>query len=385
MTGRGIDQVLPNPSDPRYRMHPDNAGWLTAARLDCCVLANNHVLDFGYTGLLETLETLCNVGLASAGAGRDGSEAAAPAIVDLGAKGRVLVFAFGCETSGVPFIWSAGEDKPGINMLSELSAKAAGDTAARIAEYRRPEDIVVASIHWGGNWGYAVPRSQRTFAHALIDSGCVHCVHGHSSHHAKGIEVYRDRPIIYGCGDFLDDYEGISGHEHYRGDLSLMYFVTVESAKHELLSIEIVPAQRRRFSLAEASAVALSESRSRVVGKPSRIVNIGRALRAGPGSVPEDTRSSSANCDRLACAYRPLIERTGPRVSGCRQLSASLASARHCRQRSRARHCRNSSTRRGRTATRSRSASPSAPARVFRSCPHTRCWGREDAGSKSRQ
>lgn len=323
MTGRGIDQVLPNPSDPRlrepwvrdardyvalaeamngpiprsvdfsyiwgialgvlddlkpdarivnletsvtrssdywpdkgihYRMHPRNVGCLTAAALDCCVVANNHVLDFGYAGLRETLETLRDTGLASAGAGRDGAEAAAPAIVDLGAKGRVLVFAFGCETSGIPCPWSAGEDEPGINLLSDLAKETAGTTAAQIAEHRRPGDVVVASIHWGGNWGYAVPRAERAFAHALIDSGCVDCVHGHSSHHAKGIEVYRDQPIIYGCGDFINDYEGISGYEHYRGDLSLMYFVTVDTAERKLASLQIVPTQRRRFSLVEASA-----------------------------------------------------------------------------------------------------------------------------------
>lgn len=321
MTGRGIDQVLPTPSDPRlrepwvrdareyvalaeavngpirrpvsfsyvwgaaskiiddrqpharivnletsitrsnaywpdksihYRMHPDNIGCLMAARLDCCVLANNHVLDFGYAGLLETLETLRDVGLAFAGAGRDSLEAAAPAIVDMGTKGRILVFAFGCETSGIPFDWAAREDRAGIHMLPEPSEETAPDMVARIAEYRRPGDIVVVSIHWGANWGYAVPRSQRAFAHALIDSRSVHCIHGHSSHHAKGIEVYRGRPIIYGCGDFINDYEGISGHERYRGDLALMYFVTLDSATHELLSFRIVPAQRRRFSLAEA-------------------------------------------------------------------------------------------------------------------------------------
>jgi poly-gamma-glutamate capsule biosynthesis protein CapA/YwtB (metallophosphatase superfamily) len=113
----------------------------------------NGPLAFGYTGLRETLETLRNARLPTAGAGRDGAEAAAPAIVDLGAKGRVLVFAFGNETSGIPCAWSAGEDKPGINLLSELSAKTAGETAAQIAEHRRPGDVVVASIHWGGNWG----------------------------------------------------------------------------------------------------------------------------------------------------------------------------------------------------------------------------------------
>jgi Putative enzyme of poly-gamma-glutamate biosynthesis (capsule formation) len=72
-------------------------------------------------------------------------------------------------------------------------------------------DIVVASIHWGGNWDYKVPREQREFAHKLIDEAGVDVIHGHSSHHIKGIEVYRGKLIMYGCSDLLNDYEGISG------------------------------------------------------------------------------------------------------------------------------------------------------------------------------
>ncbi|MBU1263749.1 MAG: CapA family protein, partial [Gammaproteobacteria bacterium] len=52
-----------------YRMHPANVPCLTAAGIDCCVLANNHVLDWGYAGLAETLETLRRAGLQRAGAG----------------------------------------------------------------------------------------------------------------------------------------------------------------------------------------------------------------------------------------------------------------------------------------------------------------------------
>lgn len=46
-------------------------------------------------------------------------------------------------------------------------------------------------------------------------------------YYVKGIEVYNGRFIIYGCGDFLNDYEGIIGYEGYRGDFVLMYFVDV--------------------------------------------------------------------------------------------------------------------------------------------------------------
>jgi poly-gamma-glutamate synthesis protein (capsule biosynthesis protein) len=118
-----------------------------------------------------------------------------------------------------------------------------------IAEARRPGDVVVASLHWGGNWGYTVSEEQREFAHALIDSGAVEIVHGHSSHHAKGVEIYRGRPVLYGCGDFINDYEGISGYRGYRPDLALAYFVTIDSATGATVDLRIETAERRNFTL----------------------------------------------------------------------------------------------------------------------------------------
>jgi poly-gamma-glutamate synthesis protein (capsule biosynthesis protein) len=117
---------------------------------------------------------------------------------------------------------------------------------------RRPGDLVVASIHWGGNWGYEIPREQREFAHRLVDSGAVDVVHGHSSHHPKGVEVYRSRPIIYGCGDFINDYEGIGGYEEFRSDLVLAYFVTLNGRSGILERLEMVPFRTVRFRLQRA-------------------------------------------------------------------------------------------------------------------------------------
>ena len=59
---------MPYPKGINYRMSPENAPCLTAAGVDCCVLANNHVLDWGEIGLEDTLTTLHRVGLATAGA-----------------------------------------------------------------------------------------------------------------------------------------------------------------------------------------------------------------------------------------------------------------------------------------------------------------------------
>ncbi|MHC1698581.1 MAG: CapA family protein [Geobacteraceae bacterium] len=323
MTGRGIDQILPHPGDPRlyesyvknakiyvelaeerhgliqdpvafsyiwgdaiaelarvspdvrvvnletsitssndywkgkginYRMNPANIPCLMAAGIDVCALANNHVLDWGYDGLGDTLRTLEKARIKTAGAGSDLTSAKAPAMVEVPGKGRVIVYSCGLESSGIPESWAAGEKRPGINLLPDLSERTVRDIGNRLRLIRQAGDIIVVSIHWGGNWGYQVSREQREFAHGLIDSAGADIIHGHSSHHVMGIEVYRDRPILYGCGDFINDYEGIGGHESYRGDLSLMYFVTISPATGKLVGLRLVPTVMRKFKVNRASS-----------------------------------------------------------------------------------------------------------------------------------
>jgi len=241
------------PKGINYRMHPDNIACMTTAGIDCCVLANNHVLDWGHAGLLETLATLQAAGIRHAGAGHDVAEAAAPATLALAGGGRVLVYGFASTTSGVPRDWAAAPDRPGVNLLPDLSVETATHLAQAARAERQPGDLLIASLHWGGNWGYDISHAQQAFAHALVNGG-FDIVHGHSSHHAKGIEVYRQKLILYGCGDFINDYEGIEGYEEFRGDLAVMYLPQLDGTGGRLLSLDMVPMQVRRFRLTRPSS-----------------------------------------------------------------------------------------------------------------------------------
>lgn len=234
-----------------YRMHPANVDCLTAAALDCCSLANNHVLDWGYDGLAETIATLHGAGIRTAGAGADQEAALAPAIIELAGGRRVLVFAFGMPSAGVPREWAATTSRAGIAYLPDLDPSTADEIVAHARMQKHSGDIVVVSIHWGGNWGYDVERSQRAFARRLVDHGVVNVVHGHSSHHPKAIEIHRDRPILYGCGDLLNDYEGIGGYERFRGELGLMYFPTF-GASGSLERFMLVPTRVRHLRVNRA-------------------------------------------------------------------------------------------------------------------------------------
>ncbi|HEU4698643.1 MAG TPA: CapA family protein [Gemmatimonadales bacterium] len=247
------------PKGINYRMHPANVGVLGAVGIGCCVLANNHVLDWGEVGLLETLATLARAGIPAAGAGRTLADAERPAVLAPAgtaaeAATRVLVLACGTGDSGIPPAWAAGPARPGVHRLPDLTPATVVHLGRLVAAAKRPGDVVVASVHWGGNWGWTVPRAQVAFAHALIDEAGVDVVHGHSSHHPKAIEVHHEHPILYGCGDFLDDYEGIEGAEAYRCDLALLYFVTLAVPGGRLLELTMTPLRLRRFRLEPAPA-----------------------------------------------------------------------------------------------------------------------------------
>jgi poly-gamma-glutamate capsule biosynthesis protein CapA/YwtB (metallophosphatase superfamily) len=224
-----------------YRMHPDNIGCVAAIQPDVCALANNHVLDFGYQGLAETLRTLENAGIHSAGAGLDVKSAERPAVV-----GHVVVASCGMGSSGIPHDWAATGRRPGVAYVADMSDRSADAIAGRVLRLKGAGDIAVVSVHWGSNWGYEVESAQIRFAHRLIDVG-IDLVHGHSSHHPRPIEVYRGKLILYGCGDTIDDYEGISTYESFRHELRLLYFASVDECV-----LRMVPMRMRKMRLERA-------------------------------------------------------------------------------------------------------------------------------------
>jgi len=175
-----------------YRMHPANIGCLMVARIDCCALANNHVLDWGQDGLAQTLATLHQAGIQTAGAGTNAEAASAPTVL----------------------------------------------------------------LHWGGNWGVEVPQAHQQFSRRLIELGAADLVHGHSSHHPRPVEVYRGRLILYGCGDLINDYEGIASQRSHDPSAVCLYFAQISRASGALQRLEIVPMQLRRLQLVKAHAAA---------------------------------------------------------------------------------------------------------------------------------
>lgn len=209
MTGRGIDQALPNPGNPRLResfVH-DARDYVALAEQVNGPIARPVGFSYVWGIALEVLD-------------------------DLKPDARIINLETSIATSN-DFWPDKGIQGTRAGVRFRLRDEWDSTRLVSWREQARHQHVVRAICTSGRRYGH---------------------VDGHSSHHAKGMEIYRARPIVYGCGDLLNDYEGISGHDHYRGDLSLLYFVMVDSEKHEVSSIQIVPAQRCRFRLVEASA-----------------------------------------------------------------------------------------------------------------------------------
>ncbi|MBX5450198.1 CapA family protein [Thermogemmatispora sp.] len=212
-----------------FRSDARNVAVLQAAHIDVVSLANNHTLDFGYEALLQMLAVLRQAGIGFAGAGANSAEARQPALWEVGGRKLGLL----ALTDNEP-AWEAGPERPGIwYMPMTMNDPRSAELCAILRAVRPQVDWLIISLHWGGNWGYIPPVEHRAFAHALIEAGA-DIVYGHSAHVVRGIEIYRGRPILYSCGDWVDDY-AVDPHE--RNDLSFLF------------SLEIIDLQPTRLLL----------------------------------------------------------------------------------------------------------------------------------------
>lgn len=230
-----------------FRANPDAIKVLKRASIDYVSLANNHTMDYGEEVLQEMFELLDNSGIKHSGAGMNLEEATTPAVLEAGRK-KVAVVAL---TDNQPE-WEASPTSPGINYIPlSLESYYSDRLESCIHHARKNADIVVVSCHVGPHFRESPSSEYVNFAHRLIDLGA-DVYWGHSNHMPQGIEIYRGRPILYDCGDFIDDY---AIDEYYRNDLSFLFHLDIEGTAPE--SIELLPVRIHDF---QASIALLSDA-----------------------------------------------------------------------------------------------------------------------------
>lgn len=172
-----------------YRVNPALAMALARAGVNVMTLANNHLLDCGRAGVVETLEALARANIAALGAGINTEAAHVPVIREVG----------GLRIGLLGYYWNsrcaARENLPGSAMDTPEAL------ASDIGRLRGQVDRVVVTFHWGIPYEREPLPEDRAKARFAIDCGA-DVVIGHHPHVIQPIEVHRGRPIIYSVGNF---------------------------------------------------------------------------------------------------------------------------------------------------------------------------------------
>jgi poly-gamma-glutamate synthesis protein (capsule biosynthesis protein) len=230
-----------------FRADPETAvPALKEGNYRCLALANNHMLDFGDQGLIDTRRHLAEAGIAFAGAGANDHEAAAPAIFEAGGLKVGLISITNTVRS-----FAAKPNRPGTNYWKIRTDRAnLGRIATQVIELRGDgADLVVLSIHWGPNYRWWPPQRYRGFARRAIELG-IDIVHGHSAHVLQAVEFHGNGLILYDTGDYMEDFLPGPG---FRSDRSFLFVVEAGPGRKPALRMTPVTLSRAEVNVARGS------------------------------------------------------------------------------------------------------------------------------------
>jgi poly-gamma-glutamate synthesis protein (capsule biosynthesis protein) len=209
LEGALTDRGEPWPKGYNFRTPPRFATGLRDAGFDLVSLANNHTMDYGAIGLLDTLAALDSAGVRTVGAGRVAAEASAPLVLEV--NGLTIAF-IGCAdspTEGGGFAirdWAGSTDAPGLFICDDAPL------AAALTSARESYDFVIVVVHAGDEYRTAPNATQRRIAETALAAGADAYI-GHHAHVVQPVEQ-RGGPqggqlIAWGLGNFIFDLDDV--------------------------------------------------------------------------------------------------------------------------------------------------------------------------------
>lgn len=177
-----------------FRAGPEVLPPMKEAGFDAVSLANNHAIDYGRQGLLDTLDHVGQAGMGLFGAGRNEEEAYSPWVYEKdGKKFAFLGFSRIVRSES----WKAIGDQPGVAETHQKER-----ALAAIKRAKETNDVVIVYPHWGTENTTKVEPYQRNLAKAYIDAGADLVIGAHP-HMLQGIEMYNGKWILYSLGNFI--------------------------------------------------------------------------------------------------------------------------------------------------------------------------------------
>lgn len=205
-----------------FRIKESNRKWIKPVDVKMFFnIANNHILDYGKQGMIDTMKNLDELDIKYTGAGRNLYEARK--VIRYNIKGKNIGI---ISASDHYKEWMAKNDKGGINYIDYENYQEYLEYIKQMKNELMIE-ILILSIHWGGNYQLGIKDVYKRFAHDVMKVG-VDIIHGHSSHHVKCIKSDGRKLIIYGNGDFINDY---MIDKKYKSNLGMIIKVNIRQDK----------------------------------------------------------------------------------------------------------------------------------------------------------
>ena len=200
------------------------AGYFPYSGIDVVSLANNHILDYGKDALSNTIKFMKTSGIAYCGAGMNEFEARKPAIL---------------KYEGIDILFLAYNELPPADYFAKSSkcgsAKIDDDKIiSDITNYKRSDNFLFVSLHWGTEHSYKIEAKQIERAHKYIDAGADGII-GHHPHVPQGVEIYKGKPIFYSLGNALNGFY----NEKYKANI----FGAVNIYGGRIVSIGVIPVE----------------------------------------------------------------------------------------------------------------------------------------------
>ncbi|MEP0766247.1 MAG: CapA family protein [Fimbriimonadia bacterium] len=214
---------------------------LDGASFDVLSLANNHAMDYGAEGLLDTIAGVSRAGMRVVGAGGNLEEASRPVVLDAnGVKVVFLAFLAFRGEGALAACGPASATKAGVNALhgggNGITDEVRSKLRAAISRARRMANIVLVSYHWGLERHRTPTSYQVALAKATIDAGADGVI-GHHPHVLQPYAIYRGKPILYSLGNFTAS--------NHAGPLGETLVFEMRYRDGTLTSLRITPARIR--------------------------------------------------------------------------------------------------------------------------------------------
>ncbi len=237
-----------------FKMNPSYGSILKDAGVSIVTSANNHIYDYGYAGIHDTMAYLDSLNIPYVGVGKNLADARKPVILDR--KGKKIGF-LGYYGWGGDF--AAGPKTAGY------APRSTGHVVEDVRKLRPKVDLVVVNFHWGTEREALPEEWQVRLGRKTIDAGA-DVVVGHHPHVLQGIERYRGKIIAYSLGNFV--FGGNSLHTYDTGVLKIVL-------DHDSLHAELLPVSVRHWQPIPAEGKArtriLDLVRERSLGFPDHL------------------------------------------------------------------------------------------------------------------